>query len=79
MAFVIHLTVFQSTGKNNDLKGRLHDREKMVRIRQKLERFQQFLQRNSPFNPGNDFQLLLPDGTPAGVVNCTIYDDLRQL
>ena len=49
MAFVIHLTVFQSTGKNNDL------------------------------NPGNDFQLLLPDGTPAGVVNCTIYDDLRQL
>ena len=28
-------------------KGRLHDREKMVRIRQKPERFQQVLQRNS--------------------------------
>ena len=42
VAFVIHLTVFESTGKNNDL------------------------------NPGNDFQLLRPDGTPAGVVNYII-------
>lgn len=39
VAFVSHLTVFQSTGKDNDL------------------------------NPGNDFQLLCPDGTRAGVVN----------
>lgn len=39
VAFVSHLTVFQSTGKNNDL------------------------------NTGNDFQLLCPDGTPAGVEN----------
>ena len=35
VAFVSHLTVFQSTRKNNDL------------------------------NPGNDFQLLLPDGLNA--------------